>query len=299
MSKRVLKQFDRAAKLAHVVMLRDGFDDATAHAILTDSRARFETLIPRIPDPGKEGAHLKMFTIASAAEFAFWLEMKARGYTPQQTYRIVEPVSRGLLERIPAFLRRMIGATFYSRIMLDRVRHGAQVSQERPLGGWQYEFVEGNDEFDFGVNYTRCAHSKHSPSGCLDRTTGVALEQPCGPSHSPRWRLSAHTGARSPHLPPRNGLAGSRVATKCRYGTAVSGGWGTSSPTRELWVLRWSDTTTAVTRSGATLTSLCAARPPTPSATTNTGASSARQKRLIAPLMFSAATSTGPETSLP
>ncbi|MEZ4380015.1 MAG: L-2-amino-thiazoline-4-carboxylic acid hydrolase [Nannocystaceae bacterium] len=155
----LLRGFDRAAKRSAAVMRERGHPPARIERVHAAARERFAALLPRIPDPGEVGAHLRMFGSAAAIQLALFLAMRDEGEDVAETWAICEEAARRELAGVPSLVRRAVTAVYFSRWLRRRLRRAGAASQEAPLGGWQYALRDGEagEDFDFAVTYTRCA----------------------------------------------------------------------------------------------------------------------------------------------
>jgi hypothetical protein len=149
--------FARSTRVSAEVMRERGHAPELIAQISDEARAHFDAILPRLSDPGRAGAHLRSFTVGASIQLAFYLAMKAHGHGAAEAWAICEETARRQITRVPRFLRAIISAVFFSAWMQRRFRRAAMKSLAAPLGGWQFEYVEGARAGEFGVTYTRCA----------------------------------------------------------------------------------------------------------------------------------------------
>ncbi len=125
--------------------------------ILADARARFEAMLATIPDPGALAPHMRAFTVGGAVYVAFYLALHAHGRDAAAVWPVCERATRLHFERMSAFEKRLASDGISSWPLQALSRWLAGRSQKTPVGGWVFDFVEKTEDFDYGVNYTRCA----------------------------------------------------------------------------------------------------------------------------------------------
>jgi hypothetical protein len=120
-------------------------------------RINFEGLLPELEDPGSAAPHLRLFLTDGALYLAFYLAMEQHGFSATEAWEVSRVVIERRLARMPRFLRRIAGSVFFSRFVKHRARLLADKSQRSALGGFRFDFVEGDGkEFDYGIDYTAC-----------------------------------------------------------------------------------------------------------------------------------------------
>lgn len=128
-----------------------------ADDVLRDARSRLEGMLASIPDPGMLAPHMRAFTIGGAIYVAFYLALASRGRAAADVWPVCERATRLHFERMSALEKRMASDGLFGWPMKALSRWLAGRSKSAPVGGWTFDFVEKTHDFDYGVNYTRCA----------------------------------------------------------------------------------------------------------------------------------------------
>jgi hypothetical protein len=128
-----------------------------ADALLADTRARLEAMLPTIADPGALAPQMRAFTVGGAIYVAFYLALHARGRDAAQVWTVCERATRLHFERMRGLTRTLASEGMHGWPMKALTRWIARRSQAEPVGGWVFEYVEGADGFGYGVDYHRCA----------------------------------------------------------------------------------------------------------------------------------------------
>lgn len=120
--------------------------------------AQLVQLVQRMPDPGWQAQQMRSFSIGGAIYIAVYLVVKPYGLTAAQAWELCEAATRRHFAGLPALSRWLLGKLMFSTPWKLLSRHLAARSQRQLVGGWQVEYLPSQaGEFDYGINYTRCA----------------------------------------------------------------------------------------------------------------------------------------------
>ncbi len=152
-----LRTLDRASGTFRAV-ITELHGKELARVLVPEMRVNFEMLLPELEDPGSDAPHLRLFLADSALYLALYLAMKQRGFSVAEAWDVTRVVIERRLLKIPPFVRRICTSAFFSRLAKYHARRLADRSQRFALGGYRFNFVEGDGkEFDYGIDYTVCA----------------------------------------------------------------------------------------------------------------------------------------------
>lgn len=133
-------------------------DAAFADAVLEAHRAQFQRLLQQAEDPGWFAPQMRMFTLSGAVYIALYLELSKRGWTAERVWEVCDGCTRQRFADTKGPERWLAAQGMFSGLMQGLSRWLARRSQQSPLGGWVFSFVEREaGQFEYGVNYTRCA----------------------------------------------------------------------------------------------------------------------------------------------
>jgi hypothetical protein len=153
---RALKELEDWSKdFRPLLVEREG--EEAAEAILADARQRLEAMLPTIPDPGWTAPHMRMFTLGGAIYVALHLALRERGYDAAGSWSICERATRAHFDRMSPSMRKLASDGMFGWPMKVLSRWIGKKSHKEPVGGWVYDYVEGDGTFDYGVTYRRCA----------------------------------------------------------------------------------------------------------------------------------------------
>jgi hypothetical protein len=127
-------------------------------AVIRESLAEFERLLPELPYIGGEQNSLTGNLVFSASALAFYRVMKRYGKTVEETGELLYRIMEVWIERYPRFIRRLMGAYYLSKLSRRQSKRRAPLSQERRhAGDWVFEYVDGDGEtFEWGRDYIEC-----------------------------------------------------------------------------------------------------------------------------------------------
>jgi hypothetical protein len=132
---------------------REGADE-----LFQDAVHAYGEIIPLIPNIGGKANPYTRFLFQSAWGVAIYRAVVKHGGTVEGAAEMLHRGAISMFERTPAFLLRLFGKWYHSRLRYPKMRKEAQKTQEREYSGdWVYEFVEGDGEnFDYGLEMTEC-----------------------------------------------------------------------------------------------------------------------------------------------
>jgi hypothetical protein len=128
-----------------------------ARAILAATKEKAEGMLASVPDPGALAPQMRLFTIGGLLYVALYLALAARGYDAARAWEVCDEATRLHFARMSGAERTLASAGMFSWPMKALSRWLAGRSTKAPVGGWEFEYVEGEGDFDYGVNYRRCA----------------------------------------------------------------------------------------------------------------------------------------------
>lgn len=143
-------------------MLADKFGAENVPAIIDKSIAEYEKLIPRFPYIGGKENGLTRNLVQASMGIAFYRAIAEYGGTVENTGELLVQAMEKSLDRMPGFLRRIMGRTMFSRKRFEGMRRRAENSQKRQYPGdwvWSIHKSDGSD-YDIGIDYTECGIKK-------------------------------------------------------------------------------------------------------------------------------------------
>ncbi|WP_157068659.1 L-2-amino-thiazoline-4-carboxylic acid hydrolase [Sandaracinus amylolyticus] len=142
--------------LVEAIAQREGRE--AAEAICDDAAQRLDAMLDSIPDAGWTAPHMRAFTIGGAIYVATYLALVPRGYDAARAWDVCEAATRARFAGMRGMERSMAANGLFVWPMKALSRWIAKRSHEAPVGGWVFDFVEGEPgTFEYGVDYKRCA----------------------------------------------------------------------------------------------------------------------------------------------
>ncbi len=154
---KLLKKFDKVfGKFLLDVLEKNGEKEASA--LVSKIRLDFETLIPQIPDLNGEMSFLKDSLTFATMQFATFRVLEKEGKDTEQIWQFCEKIMQNWLDGTPGIIKWIMGKMTFSKFAQNRAKLAAAKSKKHRSDGFVFDFVQGDGkEFDWGVNYQRCA----------------------------------------------------------------------------------------------------------------------------------------------
>jgi len=132
-----------------------------ARQFMREARQEYEELIPRIPYIGESRLLLGLF-LPSSRYLAVYRALQRQDRTLEDAGRVAFLMGAEEARAVPYVGRRLMEGLWFSRWFRSLLKKGALKSQQRRYpGSFVMSYVEGDGrEFDYGVDYTECAHCK-------------------------------------------------------------------------------------------------------------------------------------------
>ncbi len=132
-----------------------------AWQFMREARQEYEELIPRIPYIGESRLLLGLF-LPSSRYLAVYRALQRQDRTLEDAGRVAFLMGAEEARAVPYVGRRLMEGLWFSRWFRSLLKKGALKSQQRRYpGSFVMSYVEGDGrEFDYGVDYTECAHCK-------------------------------------------------------------------------------------------------------------------------------------------
>lgn len=124
--------------------------------VITEIREEYESIYEEIPYIGGDENSLTPDLIGAAENLAFYKVLKKHGKTLKEIGEMAYKAAKKEFDEHPELVPPMNDSKF-----IPYIKYAAEVSQEKRYpGDWVYKFIEGNDEFDFGTEFTECGIQK-------------------------------------------------------------------------------------------------------------------------------------------
>lgn len=141
-------------------MLVEQYGDKEADAIMDETITAFTHLLPDLPYIGGSANDLTANLTAAAAGLAFYRVMQQRGAKDLEIGRLLYQMIERQFTSDP--MAPAMGRLANSKLAQDKIREAAKVSNKRVYAeDWVFDFVPGDSQNDFGVDYTECGIVKY------------------------------------------------------------------------------------------------------------------------------------------
>lgn len=130
-----------------------------ADEVTKEAENKFRSMLPGLPDVGGE-KNLDVEYIPIAAWYlSYYLPMRDRGKTAEDTGRMIYDLNEYEMSRIPKDKALAEGAEKFTPQYLDKMKKWVEWTQKKEYpANWVAELLIGDGkEYDFGYNYTECA----------------------------------------------------------------------------------------------------------------------------------------------
>jgi hypothetical protein len=126
--------------------------------VLSAQHRELDRLLELGEDPGWFAPQMRMFSLSGAVYIALFLALAPRGFSAQRVWEVCDAATRARFAKTQGVERWLAGPAMLSGAMQSLSRWLARKSQQSPVGGWVFSFIERvPGEFEYGVNYSRCA----------------------------------------------------------------------------------------------------------------------------------------------
>ena len=158
--KQFISSFDKLLARVHP-SVSAWLGEEQSRQFIREARQEYEELIPRIPYIGESRLLLGLF-LPSSRYLAVYRALQRQGQTLENAGRVIFLMGAEEARAVPYVGRRLMEGLWFSRWFRSLLKKGALKSQQRRYpGSFVMSYVEGDGrEFDYGVDYTECAHCK-------------------------------------------------------------------------------------------------------------------------------------------
>lgn len=143
-----------------------------AQKFVTETKVEFEQLIPEIPYIGGKDNSMTDTLEQMTTLLALYRVMNKAGKPVAEIGEVVHAMGQAWVDQYPRFVQKLIGRLLMSRWWRARARQKAALSQQRRYpGDFVTEVVEGNGEYEWGINYVECGVVKFFQAQDADEFT--------------------------------------------------------------------------------------------------------------------------------
>jgi len=138
------------------VLIEEKYGEKFKEEVMPKIRGEYESIYAEIPFIGGDENSLTSDLVGAAENLAFYKVLKRQGKTLKEIGKMAYIASEKEFKKHPELAPPMTNPEF-----IPYIKHAAMVSGEKKFpGDWVYEFIEGDEEFDFGTYFTECGIQK-------------------------------------------------------------------------------------------------------------------------------------------
>lgn len=123
---------------------------------MPEIREEYGSIYEEMPYIGGDENNLTSDIVSAAENLAFYKVLKRHDKPLKEIGELVYNAQKKVFDDHPELVPPMTNPE-----VIPYIKYAAQVSGEKKFpGDWVYEFVDGNDGFDFGTEFTECGIQK-------------------------------------------------------------------------------------------------------------------------------------------
>jgi hypothetical protein len=137
-------------------LIEEKYGEGFKEKAMSEIREEYELIYEEMPYIGGDENNLTIELVSAAENLAFYKVLKRHDKHLNEIGELAYNAQKKAFDDHPELVPPMTNPE-----VIPYIKYAAQVSGERKFpGDWVYEFVDGNDEFDFGTDFTECGIQK-------------------------------------------------------------------------------------------------------------------------------------------
>jgi hypothetical protein len=134
------------------VLVEEKYGKEFKEKIMVEIREEYESIYDEMPYMGGDENFLTADLVGAAENLAFYKVLKRHGKPLAEIGELAYKAQKKAFDDHPELVPPMTDPE-----CIPYIKYAAKVSREKRFpGDWVYEFIEGNEEFDFGTYFTEC-----------------------------------------------------------------------------------------------------------------------------------------------
>lgn len=138
------------------VLIEDKYGKNFKEKVMGEIKAEYESIYDQLPYIGGDQNSLTTDLVGAAESLAFYLVLKRHNKPLKEigemAYKAEEKAFKDHPEAVPPM---------NNPEAIPYMKYAAEMSQKKRFpGNWVYDFLEGNEEFDLGMDFTQCGIQK-------------------------------------------------------------------------------------------------------------------------------------------
>ena len=137
-------------------LIEEKYGEGFKKDVMPEIREEYESIYGEMPYIGGDGNNLTNDIVSAAENLAFYKVLKRHDKPLKEIGELAYNAQKKAFDDHPELVPPMTNPE-----VIPYIKYAAQVSGEKKFSGdWVYEFIDGNDEFDFGTDFTECGIQK-------------------------------------------------------------------------------------------------------------------------------------------
>jgi hypothetical protein len=138
------------------VLIKDKYGKNFKKEVMGEIKAEYESIYNQLPYIGGDENSLTSDLVGAAESLAFYLVLKRHGKPLKEIGEMAYKAAEKAFEDHPEAVPPMNNPE-----SIPYMKYAAEMSlKKRFPGDWVYDFLEGNEEFDLGMDFTQCGIQK-------------------------------------------------------------------------------------------------------------------------------------------
>lgn len=138
------------------ILMEDKYGAEFKNKVIGEIKEEYESIFEEIPYIGGDGNSLTFDLVSAAQNLALYKVLKHHTLPLEEIGKLAYQAEEEYLSKN----RELIPPMTHPKYIFYIKRAADESLKKRHPGDWVYEFIEGNEEFDFGTYFTECGIQK-------------------------------------------------------------------------------------------------------------------------------------------
>jgi len=138
------------------ILVEEKYGKEFKKEIMAEIREEYESIYDEMPYIGGDENSLTADLVGVAENLAFYMALKRHGKPLAEIGELAYKAQEKAFDDHPELVPPITNPEF-----IPHMKYAAKVSREKRFSGdWVYELIDGNEEFDLGIDFTECGIQK-------------------------------------------------------------------------------------------------------------------------------------------
>ena len=139
------------------VLIGEKYGEGFKKGVMPEIKDEYESIYGEMPYIGGDENNLTTDLVSAAENLAFYKVLKKHDKPLKEIGELAYDAQKKAFDDLPELVPPMTNP----EVVIPYIKYAAKVSEEKKFpGDWVYEFIDGNEEFDFGTEFTECGIQK-------------------------------------------------------------------------------------------------------------------------------------------